>query len=108
MRMLVFGAVGHPRPGRSVNLRSLAALGLIISLAVAVVSSQSGPAEATLSTDDVLALLRGAATAINSGSLSVSVVDRGGRILGGERIPRHRLEQSRRAHSSGPTSGADP
>jgi len=82
MRMLVFGAVGHPRPGRSVNLRSLAALGLSISLAVAVVSSQSGPAEATLSTDDVLALLRGAATAINSGSLSVSVVDRGGRILG--------------------------
>ena len=32
----------------------------------------------------------------------------GGRIVGGERIPRHRLEQSRRAPSSGPTGGADP
>ena len=35
-----------------------------------------------MSADDVLALLRGGATAINSGSLSVAVVDRGGRILG--------------------------
>jgi len=46
------------------------------------VSSQSGAAEATLSADDVLAALRASASAINSATLSVAVVDRGGRILG--------------------------
>ena len=48
----------------------------------ASVSSQSGTAEATLSADEVLAALRASASSINSATLSVAVVDRGGRILG--------------------------
>ena len=71
-----------------------------------------------LSEDDVI--LAGSALPPGTSALVVVVEDRwaslladaarqsGGRILGGERIPRHRLEQSRRAHASGPTGGADP
>ena len=64
------------------NARALATLGIIAWLSITGVSSQSGPVEPTLSSDDVTALLRAGATAINAETLSVAVVDRGGRILG--------------------------
>jgi hypothetical protein len=40
-----------------------------------------------------------------AGMLADAARDGGGRIIGGERIPRHRLEQSRRARAAGPDSG---
>ena len=70
-----------------------------------------------LSEDDVM--LAGSGLLPGTSALVVVVEDRwasllahaaresGGRIVGGERIPRHRLEQSRRAHPSGPMGGAD-
>ena len=65
-------------------LRAAAAI-LILSLAAlrgGRVESQGTAADPTLSADDVMAALRASAGAINSNSLSVAVVDRGGRILG--------------------------
>jgi len=65
-------------------LRAAAAI-LILSLAAlggGRVESQGTATDPTLSADDVLAALRASAGAINSNSLSVAVVDRGGRILG--------------------------
>jgi len=59
---------------------ALVAVGVTLLHGVAV-ESQSA-AEPTLSADDVRAALESAARAINSNSLSVAVVDRGGRILG--------------------------
>lgn len=44
--------------------------------------SQGVQQETTLTADEVLAALRASATAINATTLSVAVVDRGGRILG--------------------------
>ena len=64
--------------------RAAAAI-LILSLSAfhgGRVDSQGTAADPTLSADDVLAALRAAAGAINSNTLSVAVVDRGGRILG--------------------------
>jgi hypothetical protein len=86
--------------------------------ALATLDDVDGEVGGLLSEDDVI--LAGSALPPGSSALVVVVEDRwaylladaarqsGGRILGGERIPRHRLEQSRRAHSSGPTGGADP
>ena len=86
--------------------------------ALATLDDVDGEVGGLLSEDDVI--LAGSALPPGTSALVVVVEDRwaylladaarqsGGRILGGERIPRHRLEQSRRAHSSGPTGGADP
>ena len=65
----------------------------------------TGAAEATLSADEVLALLRAGATAINSGSLSVAVVDRGGRILGDARPCRCARRGTRHSRDDGPIRG---
>ena len=64
--------------------RAAAAI-LILSLSAfhgGRVESQGASADPTLSADDVLAALRASAGAINSNTLSIAVVDRGGRILG--------------------------
>ena len=86
--------------------------------ALATLDDVDGEVGGLLSEDDVI--LAGSALPPGTSALVVVVEDRwaslladaarqsGGRILGGERIPRHRLEQSRRAHASGPTGGADP
>ena len=86
--------------------------------ALAALDDVDGEVGGLLSEDDVI--LAGSTLPPGASALVVVVEDRwaslladaarqsGGRILGGERIPRHWLEQSRRAHSSGPTSGADP
>jgi Family of unknown function (DUF6325) len=86
--------------------------------ALATLDDVDGEVGGLLSEDDVL--LAGSALPAGTSALVVVVEDRwaslladaarqsGGRILGGERIPRHRLEQSRRAHPSGQTGGADP
>ena len=74
-----------PKPFGRFPLFRVAAAILILGFALlrgSPVASQSGPADPTLSADDVLAALRAAAGAINSNTLSVAVVDRGGRILG--------------------------
>lgn len=73
------------RPLGALRLLRAAAAILILGLAAfhgGRVESQGTAAEPTLSADDVLAALRATAGAINSSSLSVAVVDRGGRILG--------------------------
>jgi uncharacterized protein GlcG (DUF336 family) len=70
--------------GVKVLLRAVVAV-LIVSLPAlhgGRVASQGTSADPTLSADDVLAALQASAGAINSNSLSVAVVDRGGRILG--------------------------
>jgi hypothetical protein len=41
-----------------------------------------------------------------AGLLADAARHNGGRIIGGERIPRHRLQQARRARSAGPAGGA--
>lgn len=65
-------------------LRAIVAIvvGGFVALRGTAVDSQGTPPEPTLTAEDVLAALRASATAINSNSLSVAVVDRGGRILG--------------------------
>ena len=86
--------------------------------ALAALDGVDGEVGGLLSEDDVM--LAGSGLPPGTSALVVVVEDRwaslladaarqsGGRIIGGERIPRHRLEQSRRAHTSGPTGGADP
>ena len=86
--------------------------------ALATLDDVEGELGGLLSEDDVV--LAGGSLPPGTSALVVVVEDRwaslladaarqsGGRILGGERIPRHRLEQSRRAHASGSPGGADP
>ncbi len=64
------------------KVRLLAGLVGVLCVSSVQISSQTSPAEPTLSADDVTALLQAGATAINANTLSVAVVDRGGRILG--------------------------
>ena len=85
--------------------------------ALATLEGVDGEVGGLLSEDDVL--LAGSALPPGTSALVVVVEDRwatlladaargsGGRIIGGERIPRHRLEQSHRSRASGPRGGAD-
>jgi hypothetical protein len=84
---------------------------------LATLEGVDGEVGGLLSEDDVV--LAGSALPPGTSALVVVVEDRwaalladaarrgGGRIVGGERIPRHRLEQSRRSRTSGPSGGAD-
>ena len=85
--------------------------------ALATLDGVDGEMGGLLSEDDVL--LAGSALPPGTSALVVVVEDRwatlladaarrsGGRIIGGERIPRHRLEQSHRSRTSGPRDRAD-
>ena len=85
---------------------------------LAVLDDVEGEVGGLLSEDDVA--LACSALAPGSSALIVLVEDRwaklladaarqgGGRIVGGERIPRHRLEQSRRLRTPPPERGGQP
>jgi uncharacterized protein GlcG (DUF336 family) len=64
------------------KLRCSLALAIVGMLCSVEINSQVSSVEPTLSSDDVAGLLRAGATSIGVNTLSVAVVDRGGRILG--------------------------